>query len=78
MPELDTIPEICINELVEWNHNVTKLGEVLMELLCEGLGVDKERLKEMNFLEERTMVAHYYPYCPQSDLTVGITSHTDP
>ncbi|KAK4850856.1 hypothetical protein QYF36_010368 [Acer negundo] len=69
MPGLDKIPDICRNELVEWNQNVTKLGELLMELLCEGLGVDKERLKEMKFPEGRTMVAHYYPYCPQPDLT---------
>lgn len=23
-------------------------------------------------------MGHYYPYCPQLDLTFGITAHTDP
>ncbi|KAJ0094852.1 hypothetical protein Patl1_15514 [Pistacia atlantica] len=58
------------NELVEWNERVKGLGALLMGLLCEGLGLETGRLKEMSFLEGRAMVAHYYPYCPQADLTI--------
>lgn len=78
LADVEHIPEICKNEIIEWNQQATQVAETLMELLCEGLGLDAGRLKEMTFLESKTLAAHYYPPCPQPDLTFGITSHTDP
>ncbi|CAK9154566.1 unnamed protein product [Ilex paraguariensis] len=77
-PEWDYVPELCREAVEEWDREVIKLGEELMGLLSEGLGMERDRLKDMSCLDARTMAAHYYPYCPQADLTVGLTSHTDP
>ncbi|KAK6921619.1 Non-hem dioxygenase N-terminal domain [Dillenia turbinata] len=76
--EPERIPEVMRSEVVEINGEIKRLGEKLMGLLAEGLGVGAERFNEMSCVEGRLMVGHYYPYCPQADLTVGINSHTDP
>lgn len=78
LPELDEFPEICRKEALEWNQHMKQLGELLMGLLCEGLGLAPGRTKEMTFIDGKMMIGNYYPYCPQPDLTVRIPCHTDP
>lgn len=76
--EFDKIPEVCRREVMEWDREMVRLGEVLFGMMCEGLGLETGRLKELTCLEGRVMASHYYPYCPQAELTMGLTSHTDP
>ncbi|GJY67390.1 RNA-directed DNA polymerase, eukaryota [Tanacetum coccineum] len=38
----------------------------------------RDKLKEWSCLEGRINISHYYPQCPQPELTLGLTSHTDP
>ncbi|PWA80745.1 oxoglutarate/iron-dependent dioxygenase [Artemisia annua] len=52
-PDWEAVPEMCRQALKDWDKAMVSLGEELMSILCEGLRVKSDKLKELTCLEGR-------------------------
>ncbi|XP_071690339.1 hyoscyamine 6-dioxygenase-like [Rutidosis leptorrhynchoides] len=57
-------------------QEIDKLSSKLLEMICEGLGLELGYFKGMS--EVQLLVANFYPRCPDPSLTLGLLPHQDP
>ncbi|KAE8667981.1 hypothetical protein F3Y22_tig00112350pilonHSYRG00024 [Hibiscus syriacus] len=76
-PDPSIMPQVCRGSTIEYIKHMKRLAETLFEPISEALGLRPDHLSSIGCCKGHSLHAHYYPPCPQPELTLGVKKHAD-
>ncbi|CAH1434443.1 unnamed protein product [Lactuca virosa] len=71
-------PSVCRHQVLEYLKSSEILIKRLLEVLMKGLGIPKlDKTNESFLMGSKRINLNYYPICPNPELTIGASSHSD-